>query len=144
MSKPHKGLFHLNRGRRLTPAKIEESDMYYQMEKRSHGSTWNAAIKIVDGLIDSLQDASGEYDWARLASLLGNTGSATLKEAELVWRMCGKAAKEHDVLTKKMMGLFLMWRFAHRDGWFAYVKDTGKYDAISEKEITITCYFRRK
>lgn len=144
MMKPHRGLFHLNRGRRLTPASIEGSEMFFQLEKRSNVASWEESCAIVDAQINDLESGAGEYDWAQLASLFGYNGSASEAEKSALWEMCSTAAKGHDVLTNKMMGLFLMWRFSCRDGWFAYVKDTDKYDAITEKEITITCYFRKK
>lgn len=140
----HKGLFHLNRQKNLKPKHIEDSELFYLLETRSHAKTWEAAIRIADEELDKIEDGTGEYDWARLSSIFGHQGSATLKNANLVWDMCNKAAKEHPVIVKKMMGVFLMWRFSHRDGWFAYVKDTGKYDKLSEKEITITCYFKKR
>lgn len=134
-------LYHVNRGRNIKPEEIENSEMFQQLEKRAHPKSWAAAIKIADRVIDEM-DAQ-QKDWAQLASLFGHKGSAVIKDADLVWRMIEKSAKGHGVLTKKMFGVFLMWRFASRDGWCAYVKETGNYDEISEKEITVTCYFRK-
>lgn len=143
MKKTHKGLFHLNRQRRVKPLELEESELFLCLERVPEKSI-KAATRIVDQLIDEIEDGTGEYDWARLSSLLGYKGTVRKKDESIFWNMCGKAVKDHETAVKKLAGLFVMWRFAHRDGWFAYVQDTGKYDKISEKEITITCYFRRK
>lgn len=125
----------------MTPESIEESVIFQQLHKRTHHKTWMAAIRIADDAIDSLDGRN--INWAKLASLFGHKGSASIKDGELLWRMVDKAAKSHDVLLKKMFGVFLMWRFAHRDDWYAYVDETGNYDEISEKEITVTCYFKK-
>lgn len=144
MTKIHKGLFHINRGKRLTAAAIEDSELFILLQERSHHATWEAAIRIVDDHIDSLESSSGEYDWSRLAKAFGYSGTESLNSERLFRKMCEKAAKGHGETTNKMMGVFFMWRFAHRDGWFAYVQDTGKYDKIRDKEITVTCYFKKK
>lgn len=118
--------------------------MFLLLQRRAHPSSWEASIKIVDDHIESLEDSEGEYDWTRLAKAFGYDGTESLHSERLFRKMCEKSSKGHGETTNKMMGIFFMWRFAHRDGWFAYVQDTGKYDRINDKEITVTCYFKKK